>query len=98
MLVNNQEKIIDLYEMMFKRKSIRKFDKNLSVSNQELEKLKNGINNLVPLVDNINVAFVIADRKETTAQRGEYCLLMYSEEKPFYLQNVGICLSKWIYF
>jgi uncharacterized protein YukE len=94
MLVNNQEKIIDLYEMMFKRKSIRKFDKKLLISEQELEKLRNEINNLVPLIDNINVEFVITDRKKTTASRGEYCLLMYSEEKPLYLENAGYMLEQ----
>jgi len=94
MLVDNKEKMIDLYKMIFKRKSIRKFDKNLSISDLELEKLHNEIINNVPLIEGINVEFDIVDRKETTAKRGEYCLLMYSEEKPFFLENAGYMLEQ----
>lgn len=94
MTVNNKEKILDLHKMIFKRKSIRKFDKNLSVSDQELEKLYNEIINIKPLISDINVEFAIVDRKKTTANRGEYCLLMYSEEKPLYLENAGYMLEQ----
>lgn len=83
----------DLYPVVFKRKSIRKFDKNLSITEEELTSLNRKINELKPLANDIKVQFVIKDRKQTTAKRGEYCLLMYSEEKPCYLQNAGYMLE-----
>ncbi len=94
MSISNHEKIKKLHKMMYKRKSIRKFDKDLSISEQELEKLKNEIINITPLIEDINVEFLIVDRKKTTASRGDYCLLMYSEEKPFYLENAGYMLEQ----
>jgi nitroreductase len=80
--------------MVFKRKSIRKFDKNLSITEEELKNLTTTINELKPLVNDIKVQFVIKDRNQTTVKRGEYCLLMYSEEKPCYLQNAGYMLQQ----
>jgi hypothetical protein len=84
----------DLYPMVFKRKSIRKFDKKLSISEEELAVLETKIDELKPLKNDIKVRFSIVKRKQTTAKRGEYCLLMYSEEKPFYLQNAGYMLEQ----
>jgi nitroreductase len=84
----------DLYPMVFKRKSIRKFDRILSISIEELDILKAKLKEIKTLVDDIKVQFVIVDRKQTTAKRGEYCLLMYSEEKPYYLLNVGYMLEQ----
>lgn len=79
----------NLYQMVFKRKSIRKFDKNLSIPEEELAILETKLNELKPLIKDIKVRFDIVERKQTTAKRGEYCLLMYSEEKPCHLQNAG---------
>lgn len=84
----------ELYEMIFKRKSMRKFDESLHISIDELKKIKNQINNLTPLMDDIKVEFKIVDKKETTSKRGEYCLLMYSEQKPLYLLNAGYMLEQ----
>lgn len=84
----------DLYSMVFKRKSMRKFEKNLSIQEEELTILKTKIKQITPLVNDIKVRFVLVDRKQTTARRGEYCLLMYSEEKPCYLQNAGYMLEQ----
>ncbi len=84
----------ELYPMIFKRKSIRKFDQKLSISEEELAILETKINELKPLINDIKVRFVIINRKQTTAKRGEYCLLLYSEEKPFHLQNAGYMLEQ----
>lgn len=80
--------------MIFKRKSMRKFDKFLSISHEELEKINQQINMLEPLITNIKSQIDLVDRKLTTAKRGEYCLLMFSEEKPGYLQNAGYMLEQ----
>ena len=87
-------KMNDLYEMIFKRKSMRKFDRNLLVSIEELKILEAKLKEIKPLTDDIKVQFVIVERKQTTAKRGEYCLLMYSEEKPLHLQNAGYMLEQ----
>src|SRR5690554_4719083 len=83
-----------LYEMIYKRKSIRKFDNQFSLNKEELEKVKNKIENLIPLVDNIKVKFKIVERSITTAKHGEYCLLLYSENKQNYLLNAGYMLEQ----
>jgi hypothetical protein len=53
--------------MIFKRKSFRRFNDSLVISQDD---------KIVP-------------REQTTSKRGEYCLLIYSEEKEFYLLNIG---------
>ena len=79
----------ELYKMIFKRKSVWKYSDDLKISDTELEDINKKIKELVPLVDSIKVKCVIAPREETTSKRGEYCLLIYSEEKDNYLLNVG---------
>lgn len=82
------------YDMIFKRKSMRKFDETLSVSKDELTQIKQQLEHLIPLQDGIETQFKIVERNETTCKRGEYCLLMYSEQKPHYLLNAGYMLEQ----
>ena len=43
-----------------------------------------------PLVDDIKVAMKIVASDATTCKRGqEYCILLYSEKRGNYLQNIG---------
>lgn len=77
------------YDMIFKRKSFRKFNDTLKLSNDELIVISEKVKDLVPLVDNIEVKYGIVPREETTCKRGEYCLLIYSEEKEGFLLNIG---------
>lgn len=77
------------YEMIFKRKSFRRFSDTLSLSDEELQEIDKKIKDLVPLSDNIIVKYRIVPREETTSKRGEYCLLIYSEEKEYFLLNIG---------
>ncbi len=80
--------------MIFKRKSIRRYDENLSITVDEMMEIKQRIFSLTPLVKEIKVKFNIVEKKETTSKRGEYCLLIYSEQKPLYLLNVGYMLEQ----
>jgi hypothetical protein len=80
--------------MIFKRKSIRRYEENLSITADEMEEIKQRIVNLMPLVKEVKVKFKIVEGKETTSKRGEYCLLMYSEQKPLYLLNAGYMLEQ----
>ena len=82
----------ELYETIFKRKSMRKFDKTLD--GDTLFAVKRQAGRLVPLIRDINVRTEVVPRTETTAKFGEYCLLFYSEKKPGYLLNAGYMLEQ----
>lgn len=75
--------------MICKRKSFRRFDDTLTFSEGELQDINQAIEKLNPLVDDIEVKYKVVPREKTTSKRGEYCLLIYSEEKEYYLLNVG---------
>ena len=77
------------YEMIFKRKSFRRFTGANYLSEDEIQEIQNHIQRLQPLVDDIKTEFRIVPRKQTTCKRGEYCILIYSEAKEHYLHNVG---------
>ncbi len=81
----------DLYNMIFKRKSFHLFRNigNEHITDEELKEIKNVFNSLVPLVDDIKVKIKIV-KDSTNCKRGqEYCILLYSEKKDNYLQNIG---------
>ena len=81
----------NLYEMIFKRKSFHLFRNigNERITEQELKDIENEFNNTKPLVDDIKVKMKIV-KDSTTCRRGqEYCVLIYSEKKDNYLQNIG---------
>ena len=79
----------EYYQMIFKRKSFRKFNDTLKLSQDELRDIDEKVKDLIPLIDTIDVKYRIVRREETTCKRGEYCLLIYSEEKERFLLNIG---------
>jgi len=79
----------ELYDMIFMRKSFRRFKSAELLSPSDLNEIRNKLSELKPLKDNIAVKYQIVKREETTCKRGEYCLLVYSERKEHYLLNVG---------
>ena len=81
----------NLYDMIFKRKSFHLFRNigNEKITENELKDIENEFNNVKPLVDDIKVKMKIV-KDSTTCKRGqEYCILLYSEKKDNYLQNIG---------
>ena len=79
-----------LYDMIFKRKSFHIFMDIGHIEDTELRQIEACYDTLVPLVPNIRTAMRIVPAAETTCKRGqEYCILLYSEQKPGYLQNIG---------
>lgn len=64
-------------------------DEALSLTEDELREVKQTTEKLIPLINDIKVRFKVVERANTTAKRGEYCLLMYSGKKPLYLLNAG---------
>lgn len=82
----------DLYDMIFKRKSFHLF-RDLgegSISPADIENIRKAYNTFAPLCPGIKTAIEIVPGDETTCKRGqEYCILLYSEKKDHYLQNIG---------
>ncbi len=81
----------NLYDMIFKRKSFHLFRNigNENISDEEIKNIENEFNNFKPLVQDIKVKMKIV-KDFTTCKRGqEYCILLYSEKKDNYLQNIG---------
>jgi hypothetical protein len=81
----------ELYEMIFKRKSFHLFRNigNEHITEEELKDIEEQFTRFKPLVDDIKVKIKIV-KDSTTCKRGqEYCILLYSEKKDNYLQNIG---------
>ena len=80
------------YEMIFKRKSFHTFRNvgNESIHEDELNDIQLAFSKFTPLNSEIKCAIRIVPEKQTTCSRGgEYCILLYSEKKDGYLQNIG---------
>ena len=80
------------YEMIFKRKSFHLFRNvgNESIGESERSEIQNAYSAFTPLHPEIKTALRIVPEKETNCKRGgEYCILLYSEKKDGYLQNIG---------
>ena len=80
-----------LYDMIFKRKSFHLFRNigNEHISNDELKDIETYFYTLKPLVDGIKVKIKIVKEGVTCKRGQEYCILLYSEKKDNYLQNIG---------
>lgn len=82
----------NLYQMIFKRKSFH-FFRNVGkekISEEELNLILNKYRSFTPLYDNIKTDIKIVPEKQTDCRRGgEYCIMLYSEKKDGYLQNIG---------
>ena len=81
----------ELYKMIFKRKSFHLFrDRNTeSISQIEIQEIYDAYKSFDSLYD-IKTAIKIVDAKSATNYRGEeLCVLMFSEKKDGYLQNIG---------
>ena len=81
----------NLYEMIFKRKSFHLFRNigNEHLTEEEIIDIEKEFSKLKPLVEDIKVKIKIV-KDSTTCKRGqECCILLYSEKKDNYLQNIG---------
>lgn len=82
----------EYYDMIFKRKSFHLFHMtgNESLSAQELQQIQTEFKKFQPLDETIQVDLQLLPAEETSCKRGqEYCILLYSEQKEQYLQNIG---------
>ena len=82
----------EFYDMIFKRRSFHLF-RNVgkeSITDEELSEIGEAYKTFRPLYPDIRTAIKIVGSAETNCRRGEeYCILIYSEKKDGYLQNVG---------
>lgn len=81
-----------LYEMIYKRKSFHLF-RNIGdevITDDELAGIQTSYERFTPLYSDIKTAIRIVSGAATSCNRGEeYCILMYSEKKVGFLQNIG---------
>lgn len=79
-----------MYPMIWKRKSFHLFREIQSISLSELRDIEEKFKTFSPLVSDIQTDIRIVPAEETTCKRGqEYCILLYSERKENYRQNIG---------
>ena len=82
----------NFYDMIFKRKSFHRYGEpdGKTISPEELDEIRTMWYKFTPLFEGINTKIKIVPGNQTSCNRGEeYCILIYSEKKPGYLQNIG---------
>lgn len=86
----------NLYEAIFKRKSIRKYDL-ISMDRDELEEISEYLSTLKPLFENIKTEFKILplnDTKSILPWKAPYYIAAFSEIREGYLENIGFMLQQ----
>ena len=79
-----------LYPMIFKRKSFHLVRETQTISPDVLQSIKDMYSSFQPLIPEIKTDIRIVPAEQTTCKRGqEYCILLYSEKKENFLQNIG---------
>ena len=79
-----------MYQMIFKRKSFHRFQDAGVIRAEELAGIEEAFETFTPLRSDIKIEHRIVPAEATTCRRGqEYCILLYSEEKEGFLQNIG---------
>ena len=85
--------MVNLYNYLDKRKSIRTVDKNNQLTDEDFMKIYIYLNQLKPLFDEYKIRTEIVKNDETNSKIGEYNLLIYSTKPETknsdYLLNVG---------
>ena len=78
--------------MIYKRKSFHVFLNvgNEKISDYELDLIERAFKEFSPLFPDIKTDIAIVHESETSCRRGaQFCILLYSEKKDGYLQNIG---------
>ena len=81
----------ELYKQIFRRKSFHTFRErsNESISQDEIDDIYNAYKTFDSLYD-IKTDIKIVEAKHTTCRRNEeYCIMLFSDIKDGYLQNIG---------
>jgi nitroreductase len=86
----------DLYQVIFKRKSIRKFDLT-PLDENTLKEISNNLENLIPLHEDIKIEFKVLSPdliKRRMMKKAPHYLAVFSETKEGYLSNVGFMMQQ----
>jgi len=86
----------DLYETIFKRKSIRNYDLT-PLDEDTLNDISNHLNNLEPLYDDIKLELKIISESDVNRRfmkKAPHYIAIFSENKEGYLTNVGFMLQQ----
>ncbi len=86
----------ELYETIFKRKSIRNYDLT-PLNENKLKEISNHLQSLTPLHDDIEVELKIIsidDVKRRIMKRAPHYIAAFSEVKEGYLTNIGFMLQQ----
>jgi nitroreductase len=86
----------DLFEFIFKRKSVRKYDP-APLDAKTLSEIENFIKNVKPLNDNIETEMIIVPKNDVTVMLpviSPQYLVISSESKEGYLVNAGFLLQQ----
>jgi hypothetical protein len=88
--MKSDDRMVDYYKMLFKRKSFHLFRETDVISENELRELESFVRTARPLDESIRTEIQIVPESETTCTRGaQYCILFYSEPRENYLRNIG---------
>jgi len=89
--------INDIYSVIFKRKSIRKYDLS-PLDDDDLKKIEDHIDHLTPLYSDIKIDIKIVSANDVKTKfimkKAPHYLAMFSEVKEDYLTNVGFMLQQ----
>jgi nitroreductase len=86
----------DLYQAIFRRKSVRNYDSSF-LPEETLQEIENCLDQLTPLHPEIQTEFQIVAGdmiKTRMMKRAPHYLLAFSEDKEGYLENVGYMLQQ----
>lgn len=80
----------EYYDQIFRRKSFHRFTKPFrSLTAVQLAQIELCFSTVTPLVEDIRTLLRIVPISQTSCRQGEYALLLYSERKQGYAQNIG---------
>ena len=78
------------FSIPIKQKSNLRRSSKTGICGAELDDIQNAYTAFIPLNPGIKTAIRIVPEEQTNCKRGgEYCVLLYSEKKDGYLQNIG---------
>ena len=86
----------DIYETIFRRKSIRKYDQD-PLDEEILKDIEGEVNDLKPLISGIKTEVLLIsseDVKTRMMKKAPHYLAVFSEESEGYLTNVGYMLQQ----
>ena len=97
--MRGEKNMVELYQMMFKRKSFRRFKVEAAISELELERIVNFIDHTAErLSEDIPISYKIVPITQTSCKRGEYGILIYSNTDSRSLLNIGFMFSQLDFF